>query len=97
MAAKKIVDSIYKINPDIACREIKGQLLFLHPEDRRLYTTNNTGHFVWRQLVRKSPAVKIIALFQKEFSLPEEEATRDVRKFLGELEKKQIIRKVNSR
>jgi len=96
MATKKTVGSIYEINPDIACREIRGQLLFLCPEDRRLYTTNNTGRFVWRQLLRRSPAGKIIAFFQKEFSLPEEEAARDVRKFLGELERRQIIRKANS-
>jgi hypothetical protein len=83
--------SAYRINPEIASREIQGHLLFLRPADRHLYTTNDAGQFIWRHLVRKTPVDKLIAVFQKEFSLTEDAAAKDVRKFLGELEKKKLI------
>jgi hypothetical protein len=87
----------YKTNPEVACREIKGQLLFLTPDDRRLYTTNDAGRFLWRQLVRKTAVDKIITQFQKEFGITEAVAAKDVRKFLAELEKRQIISKATKR
>jgi hypothetical protein len=88
---KKSTHSTYQTNPEIAFREIKGQLLFLRPDDRQLYTTNDTGRFIWQGLVRKTPVEKLIRLFQKQFGLTEDAATRDVRKFLAELEKRKII------
>lgn len=88
---KKQADRTFKINPEIACRELKGQLLFLRPDDRQLYTTNATGLFIWRQLVRRASLDKINGLFQKEYAVSADIAARDVRKFLGELEKKRII------
>jgi len=88
---KKSGSFTFQINPEIASREIQGQLLFLRPADRHLYTTNDAGQFIWRHLVRKTPVDKLIAVFQKEFGLTEDAAANDVRKFLGELKKKQII------
>ncbi len=86
----------YRIHPEIAARELKGQLLFLLA-DRRLYTTNETGQFIWRQLIRKSPETKIVGEFQKHFSVSAEIARRDVRRFLAELEKKSVIVKAAGR
>ena|SRR5579883_659246 len=94
---KKPADSKYTINPEIASREIKGQLLFLRPGDRALYTTNATGQFIWRQLVRKTQASKIVVKFAQEFGVTEEIAARDVKKFLAELERKQIILRATDR
>lgn len=94
---KKQPDITYRINPEIAARELKGQLLFLLPGERRLYTTNQTGQFIWRQLVRKAPEPKIVSVFQKEFAVSEEIARRDVRRFLSDLEKKEIIAKAGVR
>jgi hypothetical protein len=84
----------YRINPEIASRELKGQLLFLRPVDRHLYTTNETGRFIWRQLVRRTSVDKMIALFEKEFGLTGDAAAKDVRRFLSQLEKKRIIERV---
>ena len=94
---KKQPGMTYRINPEIAARELKGQLLFLLPGERRLYTTNGTGQFIWRQLVRKASEPKIVDVFQKEFAVSEEIARRDVRRFLGELEKKAIIARAGAR
>jgi hypothetical protein len=94
---KKQPDTTYRLNPEVAARELKGQLLLLLPGERRLYTTNGTGLFIWRQLVRKAPELKIITAFQKEFAVSGEIAQRDVRRFLSQLEKKAIIAKAGAR
>jgi hypothetical protein len=94
MPARKTPAPNYRINPDIAARELKGELLFLRPKDRHLYTTNPSGQFIWRHLIRKAGTEKIVTLFAKEFDVTPEVASRDVRRFLTDLEKKQFLVRV---
>jgi hypothetical protein len=86
-----MADKIYAVSKDITYRELKGQILFLLPGDRFLYTMNPAGEFVWKSVLRKRPVDKIVAAFAKHFGIDVERARADVAGFLDQLAAKKIV------
>ena len=91
---KKSNEQAYAVATDIAHRELKGQILFLRPGDRHLFTMNETGRFVWQLLLKRKTVGQVVAAFSRRFSVAQETAAKDVRSFLGQLEKRKIIQPV---
>jgi len=91
---KKRGGLIYTISRGIAHRELKGQILYLQPGDRHLFTTNETGRFIWQLIAKRKTVDQITRAFSRKFSLAEEIAGKDVRGFLRELEKRKIVQLV---
>jgi hypothetical protein len=79
------------INPDVAAREIEGQLLLLTPDDDVLYTLNGTGKRVWELLVTGAAPREIAATIAARYGVPLADAERDVAAFVAELEGKGVV------
>ena len=91
---KKTNELAYTITSGIAHRELKGQILFLRPGDRHLFTMNETGRFVWQLLLKRTTVDQAVRAFSRRFSVSQETAGKDVRSFLRQLERRKIIRPV---
>jgi hypothetical protein len=81
----------YDINPEVAYREIEGQVLLLTPDDDVLYTLNGTGKLVWELLVSGSTPKQIVERTASVYGIPVETAERDVAAFLDQLERKGVV------
>lgn len=89
----KRIDVVYAVNtPEVSFREIEGQILLLIPGGSMIHELNESGTWIWRELLRKKPLSKIINGFAKKHKLSNKAAERDVRSFLGSLEKRKIVR-----
>lgn len=91
---KKSNEQAYAVAAGIAHRELKGQILFLRPGDRHLFTMNETGRFVWQLLLKRKTVDQIVRAFARRFSVSGEIAAQDVRSFLRELERAKTIQPV---
>lgn len=79
------------INPDVACREIEGQLLLLTPDDDVLYTLNGSGKRVWELFATGATPREIAATIAGTYGVPPADAERDVGVFFTELEGKGVV------
>jgi hypothetical protein len=87
----------YRVGKDVTYRELQGQMLFLLPGDRFLYTMNRTGAFIWKGVLRKQPLPRIVAEFAKHFGIDRETAQADVSEFVKRLETRKILERVAGR
>jgi len=81
----------FELNPEVAHREIEGQLLLLTPDDDVLYTLNGSGKLAWEMLARGSGAGEIAARIATTYGISVETAARDLGEFCGELERRGIL------
>jgi hypothetical protein len=88
---KKVNDTIYAVSKEVTYRELKGQVLFLLPGDRFLYTMNPAGEFIWKAVLRKQPLARIVTTFAKHFKIDPNTAQNDVAEFVKNLAAKKII------
>ena len=84
-------DAVYTVSKEVTYRELKGQVLFLLPGDRYLYTMNPAGEFIWKSVLRKQRLGRIVSEFAKHFGIDRETAQADVAGFVKNLEKRNII------
>lgn len=81
----------YQIQPDLAFREMEGQLLFLLADDTQLWSVNETGKQIWRQLTRREPLDRIAGKLARKFRIPQERARQDLDAFVEELLERGIL------
>lgn len=79
------------INPDVAHREIEGQLLLLTPDDDVLYTLNGSGKRVWELFAAGVAPREIAATVAATYGVPLADAERDVDAFFAELAGKGVV------
>ena len=82
---------LYHIQPDLAFREMEGQLLFLLADDTQLWSVNPTGKLIWREIVRQKPAEAIARGLAKKFHISPQQARSDLDEFLRELHQRRIL------
>ena len=81
----------FELNPDVAHREIEGQLLLLTPNDDVLYTLNGTGRVAWEMLLRGAGLSEIATHMASAYGISIEDARRDVAAFFADLERQGVI------
>lgn len=81
------------IDPDVASREIEGQILFLTPDDDVLYTVNGTGKRVWELFAAGAVPRDIAATLAATYGIAPDDARRDVDAFFAELAAKGVVRR----
>jgi hypothetical protein len=91
---KKVDDAVFTLSKEVAYRELKGQVLFLLPGDRFLYTMNPAGEFIWKAVLRKQPLRRIVTAFAKHFRIDPDTAQDDVAAFVKNLAARKIITRV---
>jgi len=81
----------FELNPEVAHREIEGQLLLLTPDDDVLYTLNGSGKLAWEMLARGAGVGEIAARIATTYGISLEAAARDLSEFCAELERRGIL------
>jgi hypothetical protein len=80
----------WRHNPQVVARKI-GEDMILVPTGRGivdlqcLFTLNDTGCFIWEQLVDPRNAVELSTALVEQFEVPREQAEEDLSRFLTEL------------
>lgn len=92
MNKNKRDDLVYEVNtPEVAFREIKGEMLLLIPDSSAIHVFNETGRWIWKELLRKKKLSRIVAGYARQFKLSDAEAQRDIKRFLSLLEKRNMV------
>lgn len=89
--------NVYSISDDIVAREIEDELIIVplvagigNLEDE-LFTLNETGKAIWRQLDGKKSLEVIVANLAQEYSAQPHEIEQDVVGIVGELANRGMV------
>lgn len=93
---------IFTPSEDIVAREIEGELIIIplvagigDLEDE-LFTLNDTGVAIWRQLDGRKDLQTIVDNLRQEYDVEENEIIYDVLGWVGELVKRRILVEVGT-
>jgi len=93
---------IFIPSDDIVAREIEGELIIIplvagigDLEDE-LFTLNDTGVAIWRQLDGRKDLQTIVDNLRQEYDVEEKEIIHDVLGWVGELVKRRILVEVGT-
>lgn len=89
--ARPLLDGRYVVRPDVAHRDVEGQIVILSGGDSALFTLNASAALLWPQLVRGCDAGRLAALLAHSYGLDREQAARDVQDLLRALVHRQIV------
>lgn len=91
---------VYKHNDDIVTREIENEYILvpitsgIGDLDEEIYALNDTGRVIWEKLDGAKDLSTIKSELQHEFDADEQEIKRDIRGFVEELVKRNILVKI---
>jgi methyltransferase-like protein len=77
-------------NPNIVFREEDNEALLFNPDTGEVKVLNEVGKFIWSQLDGKNSKEDIVKKILEDFDLASQ-VTKDVEKFLGDLEKLKFL------
>lgn len=76
----------------ISWREIDGEVVFLHLNEKAFYELNKTGNFIWKEAVGKQKIKEIIKAVQTKYGKVNKEILRkDALDFINNLLKKKTF------
>ena len=87
---------IYKKNENVVMRKIAGEL-FLIPirgkiaDMQRIFALNPAGEYIWQEMDRKMSLDEIRKGMMARFDVEEEKADSDIREFIADLLKADLI------
>ena len=86
----------YKARSGYVVREIAGEYLLIpvkmqEGEGSQIAVLNDTGKFLWEQLVVERTEEELIKTVTEEYRVTEEEAQVDIREFLQKLKKSNLL------
>lgn len=91
------VDTVYIPSDDVVAREIEGEVIIvpltsgIGDADDELYTLNETGQAIWRNLDGRRTLREVSALLAGEFDMPLADIENDVLGFARELVRRGIL------
>jgi hypothetical protein len=91
MAEKDWLKKRFIPNPTLAERVYHGEALLLHPERRRFHKLNRLGTKIWEKLSQGWMVSEIIKFIVQKYNISDEEANKDIREFIENLEKENLI------
>ena len=75
----------YAVSSDVACALVDDGAVLLHLGNKRYYSLNETGTFIWQALEEGRHVSDIVARLQWDYEVDQEEAQQSVDRLLGEL------------
>jgi hypothetical protein len=89
------MEEVYKINENIAWREIDGQILILDSQQNQMaHDLNEMGTFIFLSLSQGRQLSEIITQIKSEYSdLSETEINSDIESFINKLLEMKLITK----
>ncbi len=93
MCREEIIEKILVPNEEIiSFKEIDGEIVFFHKEERNLYELNETANFIWKELIKGKKPKDVIRSMQKKFKeIKKEVLEKDVLDFIKKLIDKKIF------
>ena len=85
------IEKIWKTNPEVAFREIEGEILLIHPESNELFVINETGKKIWELLQKGESESAIISQLSEAYYVSEAEIAKDLTIFLEALLRKKFV------
>jgi coenzyme PQQ biosynthesis protein PqqD len=79
-------------NPQLAWREIDGEIVIISPEDSQVHELNETAALVWKRADGAQTVEEIAAGMAAEFEVSCESAQKDVAEFIAQLAEKQLLK-----
>jgi hypothetical protein len=101
MAAQVIPDAIYAPSEEVVAREIEGEIIIvpltagIGDADDEMFTLNDTGKAVWKQLDGKRSLKNVVENLSAEFESQPGEIERDVMGLVEELVKRKMLVEVS--
>ncbi len=81
----------FVVRPQVAHREVEGQVVILAPGDSALFTLNDSAALIWRDLVRGCEAAALAKSLQRAYGIDPVSAAKDVEGLLRDLVHRQIV------
>jgi len=78
-------------NPQLAWREIDGEILIISPEDSQVHELNETAAFVWNRADGVRSVEEIAAELTAEFDVTIESARADIADLIAQLADKGLL------
>jgi len=78
-------------NPQLAWREIDGEIVIISPEDSQVHELNETAALVWKHADGAQTVEEIAAEIAAEFDVTSESAQRDVAELIAQLAERQLL------
>jgi len=78
-------------NPQLAWREIDGEIVIISPEDSQVHELNETAALVWKLADGAQTVEEIAAEIAAEFDVSSESAQRDVAELITQLAERQLL------
>jgi hypothetical protein len=78
-------------NPQLAWREIDGEIVIISPEDSQVHELNETAALVWKSANGARTLEEIVAHITAEYDVTHESATQDVAELVAQLREKQLL------
>ena len=90
-------DTVFTISEDVVAREIEGELIIvplvagIGDLEDELFTLNETGKAIWKQIDGKNNVETIIANLMQAYRAEQEEIEQDVLGLVAELAKRKMV------
>jgi hypothetical protein len=94
---KKHLETIYEVSDDIVAREIEDELIIvplvagIGDLEDELFTLNETGKAIWKQLDGKNSLETIVTNLVEEYAADREEILQDVLGLVNELARRKMV------
>ena len=76
------LNAVYKVNSDIAWREINDEIVFYNPFDDRLCVFRSTAKFLWKRINGEASVGDLASQMIQEYEVKFEAAAEDTLNFL---------------
>jgi len=83
----------YRRDETLPFQEIQGQVIIVRPAGQEFHQLDETATFLWNRLDRPRAADDLAEELCEEYEVSPEDAARDVRSFLSDLEQKGLARR----
>lgn len=83
-------------NPNLAWREIDGEIVIISPEDSQVHELNVTASVIWKHADGTASLEEIVAKMVSEFDVGLDTARADVNDMVAQLREKQLLLELDS-
>lgn len=78
-------------NPNLAWREIDGEVVIISPEDSVVHELNATASFLWKQLNGRRNVKELAGMLAREFEVDLETARADTSELMSFLHQRRLL------
>jgi Coenzyme PQQ synthesis protein D (PqqD) len=82
---------VFKINEDVAFREVDGHLVVVNLQTGFYHSLNESATFIFQLIRQNKDTSEILREMCQKYELPEETARRDIEECIATLVKEQVL------